>query len=151
MPESWGFLSPRRMTDMRSSFRLDSFLDRIPSNDHIMLTSGKTNYLSHWLLTYHLLPLLLSTARSAGPGAVRIVNVTSDGHALFTNKKGIDFDNIDLESSSSMTRYGQSKLANILHAKELHKRYGPGADGEEGGEIWVAAVHPGHIDTYVAT
>ncbi|KAL1979101.1 hypothetical protein VTN96DRAFT_6848 [Rasamsonia emersonii] len=107
----------------------------------------QTNYLSHWLLTYHLLPLLLSTARSAGPGAVRIVNVTSDGHALFTNKKGIDFDNIDLESSSSMTRYGQSKLANILHAKELHKRYGPGADGEEGGEIWVAAVHPGHIDT----
>jgi hypothetical protein len=49
-----------------------------------------------------------------------------------------------------MVRYGQSKLANVLHAKELDKKHGPVA-GEQPkpGEIWVSAVHPGHIDTYV--
>lgn len=113
-----------------------------------VLTISKTNYLSHWLLTYHLLPLLLSTAKSAGPGAVRIVNLTSDGHSLFAPKVGIDFKNIKLESSSAMTRYGQSKLANVLHAKEFNKRYGPRDSGTEDAEIWVAAVHPGHINTY---
>ncbi|CRG85377.1 putative oxidoreductase C736,13 [Talaromyces islandicus] len=109
----------------------------------------QTNYLSHWLLTYHLLPLLASTATATGPGVVRIVNVTSDGHSMFPPKEGINFEDIGLESSSAMTRYGQSKLANILHAKELHRRYGPKLEDvdPESGEVWVAAVHPGHIDT----
>ncbi|KAJ5611979.1 hypothetical protein N7510_005173 [Penicillium lagena] len=108
----------------------------------------QTNYLSHWLLTYHLLPLLLSTARSTDPGGVRIINLTSDGHSLFPPKEGIKFDDINLKSSSSMTRYGQSKLANLLHLKELHRRYGPASQDEpQVGEIWTAAVHPGHINT----
>jgi NAD(P)-dependent dehydrogenase (short-subunit alcohol dehydrogenase family) len=107
----------------------------------------QTNYLSHWLLTHHLLPLLNSTAASSTPGGVRIVNVTSDGHMRFPPKGGINLDDINLESEGSMVRYGQSKLANILHAKELHRSFGP-KDGEQGSaEIWVAAVHPGHIDT----
>ncbi|KAF2195139.1 NAD(P)-binding protein [Zopfia rhizophila CBS 207.26] len=106
----------------------------------------QTNYLSHWLLTYHLLPLLSSTATSFPPGTVRIVNVTSDGHAKFAPKSGIDFQNITLESSSSMTRYGQSKLANILHIKQLQKLYGPDLNSPNP-QIWFAAVHPGHIDT----
>ncbi|KAH8809184.1 hypothetical protein F5884DRAFT_834630 [Xylogone sp. PMI_703] len=98
----------------------------------------QTNYLAHWLLTSHLLPLLLSTAASL-PGAARIINITSDGHR-FAPKSGIQFNNVDLESESAMTRYGQSKLANILHTKELHRRYN--ANG-----VWSFAVHPGHIDT----
>jgi NAD(P)-dependent dehydrogenase (short-subunit alcohol dehydrogenase family) len=112
----------------------------------------QTNYVSHWLLTQQLLPPLLATAQSSEPGAVRIVNVTSDGHATFPPKAGIDFDDIDLASQQRMplmTRYGQSKLANILHANELSRRFGPhGIELKDGkGEIWVASVHPGHIDT----
>jgi NAD(P)-dependent dehydrogenase (short-subunit alcohol dehydrogenase family) len=109
----------------------------------------QTNYLSHWLLTHQLLPILLATALSSEPGAVRIVNVTSGGHETFSPKVGIDFENIDLKSQQPMTRYGQSKLGNILHANELSRRYGPnGTDLTDGkGEIWIASVHPGNIDT----
>lgn len=38
----------------------------------------QVNYLAHWLLTYHLLAVLLSTARADGPGSVRIVSVSSE-------------------------------------------------------------------------
>ncbi|KAH6886189.1 hypothetical protein B0T10DRAFT_575877 [Thelonectria olida] len=112
-------------------------------------TQLQTNYLSHWLLTFHLLPLLQATAANSVPGTVRIVNVTSDGHASFAPKAGIEFDDISLEKASPMTRYGQSKLANVLHAKYLHKAYGPTTDvkNPRRNAIYIAAVHPGHIDT----
>ncbi|KAF2108349.1 hypothetical protein BDV96DRAFT_671353 [Lophiotrema nucula] len=106
----------------------------------------QTNYLSHWLLTYHLVPLLVETARKSVSGSVRVVNVTSDGHEHFTPNAGINFEDLDLKSASSMTRYGQSKLANVLHIKHLNTIYGP--KGEYlAEEIVCAAVHPGHIDT----
>ena len=100
--------------------------------------------MSHWLLTNHLLPLLLASS-AASDDMARIVNVTSDGHDLLPPKGGIKFDDIDLEKASAMTRYGQSKLANVLHAKELNRKYGPNSANQ--GHVCVAAVHPGHIDT----
>lgn len=114
-----------------------------------MCVAGQTNYISHWLLTHHLLPLL-TTANSAAGATCRIANVTSDGHAVFPPKSGIEFSDINLEKKSAMMRYGQSKLANVLHAKELHRRYGPKNDDDDDvsqTHIIVAAVHPGHIDT----
>ncbi|KUL83606.1 hypothetical protein ZTR_11314 [Talaromyces verruculosus] len=63
----------------------------------------QTNYLSHWFFTYHLLPLLQSTALPQ-PGTARIVNVTSDGHERFTLKEGIRLDDPNLESESAMVR-----------------------------------------------
>ncbi|KAK5999199.1 putative oxidoreductase [Cladobotryum mycophilum] len=109
----------------------------------------QTNYLSHWLLTFHLLPLLSSTAASSPEGTVRVVNVTSDGHAMLAPKTGINFDDLSLENESAMTRYGQSKLANVLHAKQLHLLYGPGSEQAKANNrnIIFSAVHPGHIDT----
>ena len=104
------------------------------------------NYLSHWLLTHHLLPLLEKTAGESKPGDVRIVNVTSGGHSM-APKGGINFNDTKLEGSGAMTRYGQSKLGNVLHAKELDRRYGPNRKPQAGGEIWTAAVHPGNFDT----
>lgn len=77
----------------------------------------------------------------------RIVNVTSDGHERFPPKGGIKFEDVNLEKEAAMTRYGQSKLANVLHAKELNRKYGPNSANEA--HVCVAAVHPGHIDTYV--
>ncbi|KAL2817981.1 hypothetical protein BDW59DRAFT_175297 [Aspergillus cavernicola] len=112
----------------------------------------QTNYLAHWDLTTHLLPLMLRTATLLPLGSVRIVNLTSSGH-LGAPKGGINFQDLSLNESSPWTRYGQSKLANILHTKTLHKRYGPGsASARNGdGEIWVSAVHPGLVETNLAT
>ncbi|KAL9562047.1 hypothetical protein ACKAV7_013970 [Fusarium commune] len=109
--------------------------------------AAQTNYLSHWLLTYSLLPVLTQSARSTSPGTVRVVNVSSDGHLLFSPSAGIDFDDINQTKGSAFSRYGMSKLANILHAKELHRRYGPSPQNDGQEEIWTASLHPGTIDT----
>jgi NAD(P)-dependent dehydrogenase (short-subunit alcohol dehydrogenase family) len=106
----------------------------------------QTNYLAHALLTHHLLPLLLSTARTSQPGGVRIINISSMGHN-FAPKKGIDFADINQEKGSIWTRYGQSKLGNILNATELNHLYGPKGIKKAEGEIWSMALHPGSIYT----
>ena len=108
----------------------------------------QTNYLAHWLFTYHLLPLLRSTAKTLPPGSVRIVNLSSSGH-YSAPKGGINFADLSLADQGGMTRYGQSKLANVLHAKTLHGQYGPGASGvtAEDGQIWSSTVHPGLVKT----
>ena len=112
----------------------------------------QTNYLAHWVLTEHLLPLMLRTAKTLPPGNVRIVNLTSSGH-LAAPKGGINFKDLSLKDSGPWPRYGQSKLANILHAKTLHKTYGPGSPSARNGdgEIWVSSVHPGLVETNLAT
>ncbi|KAH9890268.1 NAD(P)-binding protein [Xylariomycetidae sp. FL2044] len=111
----------------------------------------QTNYLAHWVLTDHLLPLLVQTSKTVPPGGVRVVNVSSSGH-LSAPKGGINFSDITLKDAGPMQRYGQSKLAQILHVKTLHARYGPGSPSAESGdgEIWAAAVHPGLVETNLA-
>jgi len=104
----------------------------------------QTNYLAHWVLTYHLLPLLQRTASASKalissssssvgeeeqqqqqqPGAVRIVNVSSMGHSAAPSA-GINFADINLKDAFTFSRYAQSKLANILHTRALEKRFGP--------------------------
>ncbi|KAI5859494.1 NAD(P)-binding protein [Durotheca rogersii] len=112
----------------------------------------QTNYLAHWVLTAHLLPLMLRTAKTLPPGSVRVVNLTSSGH-LGAPRGGINFADPSLKDGSPWSRYGQSKLANILHAKTLHATYGPGSPSARSGEgeIWVASVHPGLVETNLAT
>ncbi|KAK2625374.1 hypothetical protein QTJ16_005743 [Diplocarpon rosae] len=99
-----------------------------------------TNHVGHALLTKLLLPTLLSTARE--PAAdVRVVGLSSVGH-LFAPGSGISFPELktEMQGSTALCRYGQSKLANILFAKGLHERY-----AEKG--ITAVAVHPGVVDT----
>ncbi|KAI1774483.1 hypothetical protein F4818DRAFT_442626 [Hypoxylon cercidicola] len=112
----------------------------------------QTNYLAHWVLTEHLLPLMLRTAKTLSPGSVRIVNLTSSGH-LRAPKGGINFQDLSLKDGSPWLRYGQSKLANILHTKILHQTYGPGSPSARNGEgeIWVSCVHPGLVETNLST
>lgn len=100
-----------------------------------------TNHMGHALLTKLLLPTLLKTA--AEPGAdVRVVALSSVGHAA-TPWGGINFAGLKTPMSSMLpsatwTRYGQSKLANILFAKELARR---------NPSITAVAVHPGVVAT----
>jgi len=100
-----------------------------------------TNHLGHALLTKLLLPTLNRTAEQSGSD-VRVVNVTSGGHAL-APKGGLVLkeDTTTLSEYSGWTRYGQSKLANILFTRELTKRYP---------SIKSMAVHPGGVDTGLA-
>ncbi|TPX11602.1 uncharacterized protein E0L32_007581 [Thyridium curvatum] len=138
---------------------LEKYLHGLVNNAGIMATpfgitkdgheaQWQTNYLAHWVLTELLLPLMRHTSKGLPAGSVRIVNLTSTGH-LGAPKCGINFENPALEESSPWARYGQSKLANILHTKTLHEKYGPASSSAVSGEgeIWVSAVHPGLVST----
>jgi NAD(P)-dependent dehydrogenase (short-subunit alcohol dehydrogenase family) len=82
------------------------------------------NYLSHYLLTRTLLPLLEASAPA------RIVNVASGA------QRPIDFDDVMMERGYSDGRgYAQSKLAQVLHTFDLARRL-------EGTGVSVNALHP---------
>ncbi|EQC32470.1 hypothetical protein SDRG_09797 [Saprolegnia diclina VS20] len=91
-------------------------------------------------LTLGLLPLL-----EAAPVA-KIVCVSSALHQLAPTM-GIDFDHINDEAVYGMhAAYGQSKLAMILFARELHKRLR--ARGVN--HVYVTSLHPGVVQTEIA-
>ena len=91
-----------------------------------------TNHLGHFVLVGRLLPLLLESAPA------RVVLLSSGGHA----GSDIIWDDPGFESHeySKFEAYGQSKTANILHAVELDRRYGPLG-------VHAYAVHPGMVAT----
>ena len=97
-----------------------------------------TNHMGHALLTRLLLPTLLKTAEKPGSD-VRVVNVSSEAHQLAS---GIIYDQDQLGKCNTWTRYGNSKLANILHARELQK---------QNPTITATALHPGVIVTGLYT
>ncbi|KAF1966652.1 NAD(P)-binding protein [Bimuria novae-zelandiae CBS 107.79] len=94
------------------------------------------NYLGHALKFKLLLPLLEKT--SGMPDAdVRAIMVTSMGHQV-AGKLGIDFANLKTtcEHIGPFERYGSSKLANVLWARQSAKEYS---------NITFAAAHPGLV------
>ncbi|GFP99175.1 short-chain dehydrogenase tic 32 chloroplastic [Phtheirospermum japonicum] len=112
------------------------------SQDNIELQFA-TNHLGHFLLTNLLLDKMKKTALESQREG-RIVNLSSEGHR-YVYREGIRFDKDKINDSSSYTSifaYGQSKLANILHANELARRL-----KEEGVEITANSLHPGAIAT----
>ncbi|XVE96846.1 hypothetical protein REPUB_Repub02eG0258300 [Reevesia pubescens] len=100
-----------------------------------------TNHIGHFLLTNLLLDKMKNTAKATGIQG-RIVNLSSIAHS-HCYKNGIRFNRIsDKAGYNDKRAYGQSKLANILHANELSRRL-----QEEGVNITVNSVHPGLIMT----
>ncbi|KAG6425670.1 hypothetical protein SASPL_116115 [Salvia splendens] len=100
-----------------------------------------TNYLGHFLLTHLLLETMKKTARDTKREG-RIVNVSSIAHRI-SYREGIRFHKLNDEKSySKVFAYGQSKLANILHANELARRL-----KEEGADVTANSLHPGIITT----
>jgi len=94
-----------------------------------------TNHLGHFLLT----ELLIPTLKNSAPA--RIVNVSSCFHDRAMGREGrIDFNDLNFERKKydGWEAYAQSKLANLLHAKQLAKRL-------SGTGITVASVHPGWV------
>uniref|UniRef100_A0A803LQG0 Uncharacterized protein n=1 Tax=Chenopodium quinoa TaxID=63459 RepID=A0A803LQG0_CHEQI len=95
----------------------------------------------HFHLTNLLLDDMKKTAHESNREG-RIVIVSSEAHR-FAYSEGIRFDKINDESGyNSLQAYGQSKLANILHAKELTRQL-----KEEGVQITANSLHPGSITT----
>jgi NAD(P)-dependent dehydrogenase (short-subunit alcohol dehydrogenase family) len=91
-----------------------------------------TNHIGHFLLVTGLLDQLAEKGR--------VVMLSSAAH-LRAPKVGIEFDNLSGEQHySPWAAYGQSKLANLLFAKELAKRL-------HGTTKTANAVHPGVIKT----
>jgi NAD(P)-dependent dehydrogenase (short-subunit alcohol dehydrogenase family) len=120
---------------IRCSYHSQIFLSH-PSIAH----TKQTNYLSHFLLTHLLLPTLFSTATTAPPGTVRIINVSSSGHAQLAPKDGINLNDLNLKDKSTWTRYGHSKLCQVLHAKSLAEKF-----GSKG--LVAVSLHPGTVKT----
>jgi NAD(P)-dependent dehydrogenase (short-subunit alcohol dehydrogenase family) len=126
-------------------------LDGLVNNAGIMaVPEGKTvdgfetqfgvNHLGHFLLT----ELLLDTLKASAPA--RIVNVSSAAHAgMMGESAEINFDDLNFETReyNPTAAYNQSKLANLLHAKELGKQL-------EGTGVSAFSVHPGWIRSNLA-
>ena len=93
------------------------------------------NHLGHFALTGHLLELLVDS-----DGESRVVTHSSGAHEAGE----MDFDDLQREQSySKWEAYGQSKLANLLFAYELHRRFKT-ADITDTISV---ACHPGYAAT----
>ncbi|KAH8780124.1 hypothetical protein F5883DRAFT_541288 [Diaporthe sp. PMI_573] len=110
------------------------------TNDGYEVQFG-TNHMGHALLTKLLLPTLLQTAKEPNSD-VRVTVLASSAHQ-YAPSEGILFDTLknQAEKLSTVTRYGQSKLANVLYAKELARRYP---------QLTTASLQPGLVTTNLA-
>jgi WW domain-containing oxidoreductase len=91
-----------------------------------------TNHIGHFILVTGLLDVLADDGR--------VVMLSSAAH-LMAPKGGIEFDNLSgARGYKGWVAYGQSKMANLLFAKELARRFA-------GTARTANAVHPGVINT----
>jgi NAD(P)-dependent dehydrogenase (short-subunit alcohol dehydrogenase family) len=105
---------------------------RLTTADGFELQFG-TNFLGHFALTLRLLPLLLAAA------APRVVSVSSMAARFGT----IQFDDLQREHGyRPMSAYGQSKLADLLLARQLAR-----VATERGWNLMSNAAHPGYTRT----
>lgn len=106
------------------------FGDRTPTVDGFEKTL-QVDHLSPFLLTELLLPRLLESNAA-------VINTSSIGHRVFGH---LDVDDLNNDRDFSPHKaYGDAKLANVLHAQELHRRYH--AQG-----LSAVAFHPGNVRT----
>ena len=93
-----------------------------------------TNHLGHFLLTELLLPLVKASDKKGNKP--RIVIVSSKAH----ERGKMHWTDLNFKTSryNRIEAYGQSKLANVLHAKELARRLANTG-------IKVYSLHPGVI------
>ncbi|CAH9092741.1 unnamed protein product [Cuscuta epithymum] len=112
------------------------------SEDGIEMTFA-TNYLGHFLLTKLLLKKMTDTAKLTGIQG-RIVNVSSGIHSWFSGDpiRYLSLITKDKSKYDATGAYALSKLANVLHTKELSQRL-----KRMGANVTVNCVHPGIVRT----
>lgn len=98
-----------------------------------------TNHMGHALLTKLLLPVLEKTAQGEAAAPVRIVVLSSLMYKMAPDR-GIDFNSVKTsgQEMNVYVRYGQSKLANLLFARQMAKLYP---------HLTTVSVHPGVVQT----
>ena len=137
-----------------------SFLSRYSRLDTLVLNAGimrvprahtvdghdvtlQTNHLSHHLLTALLLPALRATA--AATGDARVLAVSSVGHLWAELDAAaladLSFDRRN-DTQAGFAPYTQSKLANVLFARELARR-----EAAKGTNVTAYSLHPGAVLT----
>ncbi len=92
------------------------------------------NHLAHFLFTHLLIDALKEAVNS------RVVVVSSAAQGWASMKPSLDDLNWETRKYKGMRAYGDSKLMNVMFARELHRRYAQ--DG-----IVANALHPGVIAT----
>lgn len=97
------------------------------------------NHLGHFLLTNLVLSRIEQTAKQYGEA--RVIFLSSGAHQ---RTKGIDFDDLGWEKRKyeGFTAYADSKLANILTANEIARRYGEA-------RIFTHSLAPGAVKTNI--
>ncbi|KAJ4960264.1 hypothetical protein NE237_020174 [Protea cynaroides] len=110
------------------------------SEDKVEMTFA-TNYMGHYFLTEMLLEKMIETADQTGIEG-RIVNVSSVIHS-WVKRDGFRFNHMLNPVSYNGTRaYAQTKLANVLHAKEIASQL-----KARNARVTINAVHPGIVKT----
>jgi len=97
-----------------------------------------TNVAGHYLLTELLMPALVLRGTSNEPS--RVINVASDAYKM---TKGVGMNPEAYEKPdvySGIRQYAHTKLANVLHARELNRRL-----KEAGKPVVAFSLHPGAI------
>ncbi|XP_031372483.1 short-chain dehydrogenase TIC 32, chloroplastic isoform X2 [Punica granatum] len=117
------------------------FSQKMEFSEEKMEMTFATNYLGHYLLTELLLEKMIETAAETGVQG-RIINVSSVIHS-WVNKETFCFNKMLSPKIYNGTRaYAQSKLANILHAKEMARQL-----KARNARVTINAVHPGIVKT----
>ncbi|XP_010529658.1 PREDICTED: short-chain dehydrogenase TIC 32, chloroplastic-like isoform X2 [Tarenaya hassleriana] len=116
--------------------------EHVISEDGIEMTFA-TNYLGHFLLTKLLLGKMIKTAEESGVHG-RIVSVSSGIHGWFSGDmveylRQISRPKCQFDATRA---YALSKLANVLHTKELSSFL-----QKQGANVTVNCVHPGIVRT----
>tara|TARA_R110002003_G_scaffold45_5_gene3483 strand:+ start:32208 stop:32813 length:606 start_codon:yes stop_codon:yes gene_type:complete len=98
-----------------------------------------TNHVGHALLLHLLLPLLLQTA-STSTTKPRVISMSSRGHKAVLPPGGIVFDTLKSAQLdiSGILKYTQSKLANVVYARQVAKQYP---------QVVSVAIHPEDVAT----
>ncbi|XP_057952321.1 short-chain dehydrogenase TIC 32 B, chloroplastic isoform X2 [Malania oleifera] len=110
------------------------------SEDKIEMTFA-TNYLGHFLLTEMLIERMIETAAQTGIQG-RIINVASVVHSWVKRDSFRFTQMINPKSYNGTRAYAQSKLANILHVKEMARHL-----KARNARVSINAVHPGIVKT----
>lgn len=147
-----------------------AFLEKYSKLDGLLLNAGimsppytmsadgielqfAVNHIGHFYLTQLLLPMALQTAKMSKMSSVHITSVSSmmSFVAAALPTRFLNADNMSLkvlndpEDYGKIKHYSQSKLANVLFAKELNRRVA------HHGNVIVTAVNPGFVATELTT
>jgi hypothetical protein len=136
------FASQSAVRDLASAVRADhDTLDALVNNAGALFRRGRRTEdgLEYTIAVNHLAPFLLTHELfdALEDASGRVVNVSSDAHRPAT----VDFESFrSVDSYSGIVAYGQSKLANVLFTRELHRRLRAAGSG-----VTTDALHPGGV------